>query len=204
MKRIFGVLSLILLIPVFVFLGSSNVVAKEGDNQVTFYMFWGDGCPHCARAKKELIPKLQEIKNLKIKEYEVFKNEENQKVLEEVGKELGKDAKSVPYIVVGDQVFSGYSEAISKKVIERIETCKKEHCEDKVANLVKNISSDYEDTNEDQKWTEENKESNKKTDNVGAVVLISILGLIIMALIYFLSNRKTKDNSKKKNQKNKE
>ena len=203
MKRVFGVLSLILLIPVFVFLGSSNVVAKEGDNQVTFYMVWGDGCPHCARAKKELIPKRQEIKKLKIKEYEVFKNEENQKILEEVGKELGKDAKSVPYIVVGDQVFSGYSEVISKQVIERIETCKKEHCEDKVANLVKNISSDYEDINEDQKWTEENKESNKKTDNVGMVVLISILGLIIMALIYFLSN-KTKDNSKKKNQKNKE
>lgn len=131
MKRVVKILLLILLIvPFNVFAYSSDyndVVApitgtKVDDKKINLYMFKGDGCPHCAQEEKWL----KEIKTkykdyLNIYEFEVWYNKENSNYLNEVRSVLG-DTKSngVPYTVIGDSYFVGYSEAIGSRIESKI------------------------------------------------------------------------------------
>ena len=131
MKRVVKILLLILLIvPFNVFAYSSDykdVVApitgtKVDDKKINLYMFKGDGCPHCAQEEKWL----KEIKTkykdyLNIYEFEVWYNKENSNYLNEVRTALG-DTKSngVPYTVIGDSYFVGYSEAIGSRIESKI------------------------------------------------------------------------------------
>mgnify|MGYP004570583001 FL=1 len=131
MKRVVKILLLILLIvPFNVFAYSSeytDVVApitgtKVDNKKINLYMFKGDGCPHCAQEEKWL----KEIANeygdyLNIYEFEVWYNEENSNYLNEVRSVLG-DTKSngVPYTVIGDSYFVGYSEAIGSRIESKI------------------------------------------------------------------------------------
>lgn len=131
MKRVVKILLLILLIvPFNVFAYSSDyndVVApitgiKVDNKKINLYMFKGYGCPHCAQEEKWL----KEIANeygdyLNIYEFEVWYNEENSNYLNEVRSVLG-DTKSngVPYTVIGDSYFVGYSEAIGSRIESKI------------------------------------------------------------------------------------
>ena len=131
MKRVVKILLLILLIvPFNVFAYSSDykdVVApiigtKIDDNKINLYLFKGDGCPHCAQEEKWL----KEIKTkykdyLNVYEFEVWYNKENSNYLSEVRNALG-DTKSrgVPYTVIGNSYFAGYSEAIGSRIESKI------------------------------------------------------------------------------------
>ena len=60
-------------------------------------------------------------KYFKIVSYEVWNNEANASLLTEVSNYLGKPADGVPYIIIGDQVFSGFTEeAYGQKVKDAI------------------------------------------------------------------------------------
>lgn len=131
MKRVVKILLLILLIvPFNVFAYSSDyndVVApitgtKVDDNKINLYLFKGDGCPHCAQEEKWLKEITDEYGDcLNIYEFEVWYNEENSNYLNEVRSVLG-DTKSngVPYTVIGDSYFVGYSEAIGSRIESKI------------------------------------------------------------------------------------
>lgn len=84
---------------------------KETDKQVTIYMFRGTGCSYC----KSFLNFLNAIsddygKYFKLESYEVWANANNSGLLESVSSFLGEPAGGVPYIIIGDQVFAGYSE----------------------------------------------------------------------------------------------
>lgn len=131
MKRVVKILLLILLIvPFNVFAYSSDyndVVApitgtKVDNKKINLYMFKGDGCPHCAQEEKWLKKIANEYGDyLDIYEFEVWYNEENSNYLNEVRSVLG-DTKSngVPYTVIGDSYFVGYSEAIGSRIESKI------------------------------------------------------------------------------------
>ena len=71
MKKTTKILFLFLL----TFLCILPVNAKE---KVNLYLFWGDGCPHCAMEKEYLETLEKEFPNLTIAKYEVWYNEENE------------------------------------------------------------------------------------------------------------------------------
>ena len=87
------------------FLAADKILAA---GEATVYFFWGDGCPHCA--KEEVF--LKELKNkypqVEIRDYEVWKNADNQKLLAEVGKKLNVQISGVPFTVVGEKYFTGW------------------------------------------------------------------------------------------------
>ena len=126
----------LILVALFCFLTFSlNVEAKE---KATLYFFHGDGCPHCAQ--EEIF--LDEIKDkykddLKIKEYEVWYNFSNQRLMEKVASALNTEASGVPFTVIGKHFFEGYSDA-NKNEIE--DTIKKviETPEEDIVSQVKN------------------------------------------------------------------
>lgn len=115
-------LLLFLFIGLF-FLIPNGVSAKE----VNAYLFYGDGCPHCAELEKYLAKEYSKDKDLKIYRYEVWKNEDNQKLWQKVQDNLCTDSNGgVPYFVIGNKVIRGYNkgEAFENKVDTLIRNAK--------------------------------------------------------------------------------
>ena len=114
MKKI---IRLCLLLVVLVF--PLMVNAKE--NKITLYLFHGDGCPHCAAEMEFLNGIESKYKNLKIVKYEVWYNEENSAFLKEVKSSFGIDNSYVPTTVIGDTLFTGYSDTSGSKIERAIQ-----------------------------------------------------------------------------------
>lgn len=104
---------------------------------VNAYLFYGDGCPHCAQ-EKEFLYKTLKVKypNLRIYEYEIYKNRQNTYVLKDVADKLGVRVDGVPFLVIGDEHFIGYADGITSESIEqRVDECFQKQCPDSIAKI---------------------------------------------------------------------
>lgn len=103
----------ILLVFVMFFLFIPNTTAEE---KVTLYLFWGDGCPHCA-AEQEYFKTLQEeFPNLEIVKYEVWHNEENQQLLNQIATKTEKSFTGVPVTIIGQTIITGFSTSTEQEL----------------------------------------------------------------------------------------
>jgi len=85
----------------------------------TVYFFWGDGCPHCAKEEVFIDELKSKYPQVQVRDFEVWKNAENQKLLAELGQDLGIEIKGVPFTIVGEKYFSGwYDKETTGKAIE--------------------------------------------------------------------------------------
>ena len=86
-----------------------------GSNKPNIYIFWGDGCPHC-KALAKFISKLPaETKNkVNIYSFEVWSDKDNKTLMKNFGKFLDQDVSGVPFTVIGDKIFDGYSSGDTK------------------------------------------------------------------------------------------
>lgn len=96
--------------------------ATKEDGKVNVYFFWGDGCPHCAKETRFF----EEIKaeygdKFNLYALETWSNEENADLMKTIAKELGDDGKGVPYTVIGDKSFRGFSEDSEDGILAAIE-----------------------------------------------------------------------------------
>lgn len=95
---------------------------EETKDQVTIYMFRGFGCQYCRSFLNYLNSIVEEYgKYFKVVGYEVWYDENNSKLMQEVSDFFGDDARGVPYIVIGDTTFAGYTESYNEQIISAIE-----------------------------------------------------------------------------------
>lgn len=121
--KMMGITLLILLLLV---LPLNSALAKD---KINVYLFRGEGCPHCEEALeffKKLSSDEEYGKYYNLKKYEVWYNQENASLMEKVSTELKENVTGVPYIVVGEKTFSGYSseneDQIKKAIKEAYES----------------------------------------------------------------------------------
>ena len=89
------------------------VDAKE-KNLVNIYLFYSDTCPHCA-SEKELLSELEDdYKNIRIYKYEIS-DKSNSELLDEVALMFDTKVTGVPFTVIGEKVYKGFSYENSKK-----------------------------------------------------------------------------------------
>ncbi len=152
-----------LVIITFFFLLTLNVNAKEEDI-ITMYVFKGDGCPHCAAELKYLDTIKDNYKNLKIVEYEVWYNEENASLLEDVEKTFLIKRSGVPTTVIGNSIIQGFGDSTENKLIRAIEFYEENDYEDVVSKIK---DGTYKDDKEIKEQVKEDKfkESEEKTDD---------------------------------------
>lgn len=129
-KKIFGLLLFALTFlaqPVF----AQNI-------PVNAYFFYGDGCPHCAEERQYLFRVLKsEHPNLQIYEYEIYNSRDNAILLQKTAERLGVGVDGVPFLVIGDKHFVGYTNGMSSQMIEqRVNECSIERCPDSIASIV--------------------------------------------------------------------
>lgn len=100
-----------LLISIILLLSTSSVFAQANEVvELNIYFFWGEGCPHCAEEEPFLETLEEKYPSVTVVDYEVWYNDENQKILGEFGKALDFDPSGVPVTIIGDQVWIGFSE----------------------------------------------------------------------------------------------
>ena len=123
-KILFLLMISLLFIPFGVFAeDNSSDSASTDDKKVNIYFFRGEGCSHCAEAEEFF----ESIKDeygqyYNMVDYETWYNEDNASLMEKVAEARGEEAEGVPYIIIGDQSWNGYStdydDAIKDKIKE--------------------------------------------------------------------------------------
>lgn len=106
-KIIIFLITLLLFIP--------NIKAEE--KQLDLYLFYGDGCPHCKALEEYLDDYLKDKDNIKLHEYEIWYNEDNQNLFKKVQKAMNKEANGIPYLVIGEDVVQGFMENYTEEKI---------------------------------------------------------------------------------------
>jgi len=123
------------------FVPMMNVVNAEEKEPVTVYIFHGSTCPHCQDALaffKKLLNNKEFKGMFQVRALEIWGDEENSEIANEACEILGDEPinGSVPYIVIGDQSFGGYSSASDSSIKEAIKNAYNDHKEDKLKSLV--------------------------------------------------------------------
>ncbi|WP_224959362.1 glutaredoxin family protein [Geomonas subterranea] len=105
--RLLGALVLLLVL----FCPAPRCALASASSSATLYYFWGEGCPHCAKAKPFLEELQRKHPGLKVESWEVLEHRENIPRLMRMAKERGREATGVPVFIIGTHYFSGFSEA---------------------------------------------------------------------------------------------
>lgn len=104
-------------------INKSTDLKKKEDGKVVIYFFRGEGCPHCAEAEEWFDSIQNEYGNMfKVKDYETWYDEENADFMERVAKSRGETASGVPYIIIGDKSWMGFTESYENEMLEEIKT----------------------------------------------------------------------------------
>ncbi len=111
-KLLLFVLVSIMFLPIGVF----------AEEKVPVYVFRGEGCPHC----EEFLNYIKGLDSYKdkitIKDYEIWFDENNQERMYKVAyMRKDKDATGVPYIIIGDKSWIGYSSDNNKEIEAQID-----------------------------------------------------------------------------------
>ena len=126
MKKKLITLLILLLIPLNVFALSKNykdvvyekVSVKPTKDKINLYLFYGEECPHCEEERKWLKDIKKEYKDyLNIYEYEVWHDIDNSNIMDDIKKDLNFNGSGVPFTVVGEKVYLGFSD-VTKSNIE--------------------------------------------------------------------------------------
>lgn len=109
----------------------------QDENKVVIYLFWGDGCPHCAKAKPVLEGLVaQNPTTVSMYEFEVWNSKENQALFQEFGDAFGFTPRYVPTIIIGDAVWEGYDDSFAQEITDKVNQCLITACEDKAAVII--------------------------------------------------------------------
>ncbi|MFA6255071.1 MAG: hypothetical protein WC675_03490 [Patescibacteria group bacterium] len=115
-----------------------NFVSAQEPQPVYLTLFYGDGCPHCAKEEVFLGKLEREFSNLNIRRLEVWNNQDNVKLMQEVSKELNVRITGVPFTVIGQETISGYlnDETTGQKIRNIIESHSAVGCADLVGDII--------------------------------------------------------------------
>lgn len=130
-KIIILVILAIAVIGVLIFvINSRNPTGLEiyEGNEVIIYEFYGEGCPHCA-ALNEFFESIEsKYPTLTIIKKEIYFNQDNAALFQEMSKTYGGQARGVPTVFIGDKMISGFSDAIGSKIEKEIQKCLEQEC----------------------------------------------------------------------------
>lgn len=97
---------------------------------VVVHFFWGDGCPHCARAKPALEALVARHPEVILKQHEVYYDAANQTLFAEMAQRYGIERLAVPTFFVGPYWLQGYGEQTDAEIEALVGHCLATGCAD--------------------------------------------------------------------------
>ena len=108
----------------------------QADNEVIIYLFWGDGCPHCAAEKPFLQSLVDSNPKVVVQEYEVWYNVENRQKLLQMADFYNFEANGVPVTFIGEKYWVGFSDQLGVELKNEVDTCLANGCIDAGAGIL--------------------------------------------------------------------
>ncbi len=167
---------------------------SENDNQVVVYLFRGAGCTHCYDFLQFLNAFAQDNGNLfKLRSFEVYDNQDNLALKKKIAEYFGDRAGGVPYIIIGNKTFYGFSDDDGEKIETAI---KEEYNNSERFDVFKELNKV---SNETATTTKNVKKTNHKPSILTIIVFIIALLLIVMMILsnILFKNKKGSDNKSK-------
>lgn len=129
-----------------------DVVGETESTKVTVYLFYSSSCIHC-KAENAFLDDLQDQygDTIDIKRYEVTQNETNNNYLKIVKERVGSTSAGVPFTVIGEKYYVGYSNTIGSTMKNTI---------DSYIESMNGTSDDKTDDNTDDETEEPTEEKN--------------------------------------------
>lgn len=117
------------IIPFNVFAEGEEEGGADADNtktveKVKVYFFRGETCPHCQEAEEWFDSLPDEVKaTYELDDYETWNNKDNAELMNQVAEARNETAKvtGVPYIIVGDKSWVGFSEELGGEIKAEID-----------------------------------------------------------------------------------
>jgi thiol-disulfide isomerase/thioredoxin len=129
---------------VLVILFLTSPVSAQSTSQahpVVIYLFWGDGCPHCAAAKPFLNDLATRYSNVELRPYEVWYVPENRDLFIRMASSYGFEPHGVPTILIGEQYWEGYSEQIAQEIEQAVQMCSSNGCKDGGVGIIPGVTA---------------------------------------------------------------
>ena len=170
-----GVLLAILVMPFTV-----NAAKKD---PITVHMFRGEGCGYCAAAL-EFFESIEDEygKYFNLETHEVWYDEDNASLMQDVAAYYGEDVGGVPYIIIGEKTFQGYAEQYNEDIINAITTAYESgNFVDKVAQ----IQNGEVKVDNGKATTTDKKEDKKDKSDKTTIIIIIVAFVGFIALVYF-------------------
>ena len=106
------------------------------DDKVNIYLFEGEGCPHC-KQEKEWLETIKEKypDQINVYEFEVWYNPSNNNLLSQVQTKLSSSAVGVPYTVIGNSFYSGFSDTVQSDMESKLDGIFTDDTNDKIKKI---------------------------------------------------------------------
>lgn len=98
--------------------------------ELEIYFFWGEGCPHCAEEKPFLDKLTQKYSQLKVKDFEVYRDSDNQELFTQMAEAYGTSPRGVPMTFIGEDFVVGFGseETTGQQIEDLIKDCLATDC----------------------------------------------------------------------------
>lgn len=123
MFRRIGAIFVTLLITMSAFAHISFAQETTIAHDTDLLLFYGQGCPHCAKAKTFLNEITDKYPSLHVTEYEVYFDRENNQLMQELAAAFDSEVGGVPTFFVDDRVIVGFGGDIGDKLETEIQRC---------------------------------------------------------------------------------
>ncbi len=112
----------------FTFYYSSRPLFAQTGNQVDIVVFYGSGCPHCAKMREFLQTIQEKQPRLRVREYEVYFSGGNARLFERMADAYRTQIEGVPTTFLGNNVIVGFSDEMRPQIEQQISQCIEQHC----------------------------------------------------------------------------
>ncbi len=173
---------------------------KETEDQAIIYLFRGNGCGYCRSFLmflNEIVPEYG--KYFRVVSYEVWQDADNFPLLNGFSKTLEVEVGGVPFIVIGDQYFTGYADLyddkIKKAIMEEYENKNKNNI---IEEAIKNADSEGYINPSDGSLDEEvfNTSGDKKGVDTSSILwnfIFITIGISIILIVNYFQNKRAEE-----------
>lgn len=152
---------------------------KESEDQITIYMFRGQGCGYCKKFLTFMNSIVDEYgKYFKVETYEVWNDSKNSELMQNIASFMGKDANGVPFIIIGDKTFAGYSEEYDDEI------------KDAIVKLYKTKKSDRYDVMKEYEKSAKAETKDYDSTFLGIIIFSVIFSAVCAAVVYIIDKNK--------------
>lgn len=169
---------------------------KESDKKINIYLFRGKGCSYCRAFLTYLNSITDEYgKYFNLVSFETWHDDKNKTLLDNVSSYLNKKATGVPYIVIGKEIFPGYTSSYDSDIKDAIKSLYNEKAskrydvfDEMVKNNVSFTKVDTTTAKDDTTTTTGDNANYSNTANTEASDEVkSNTGLIILTTFFFIA-----------------